>query len=125
MLRSQLPDGVRQEVWAHLRVHYAIRWLMHTVALEADTDPDGSASPEPCGSHAAARRPTPVFPPDTLDAAHSRAREEIAFELLPPRRPRANACIVKRKMSNYGVKRAEHRNPPRPQQPSLRIPEPK
>jgi hypothetical protein len=27
-------------VWAHLCVHYAIRWLMHTVALEVDTDPD-------------------------------------------------------------------------------------
>ena len=38
--RSQTPDGVRQEVWAYLCVHYAIRWLMHTVALEADTDPD-------------------------------------------------------------------------------------
>ena len=37
---SQTPDGVRQEVWACLCVHYAIRWLMHTVALEADTDPD-------------------------------------------------------------------------------------
>ena len=40
VLRSQTPDGVRQEVWACLCVHYAIRWLMHTVALEADTDPD-------------------------------------------------------------------------------------
>ena len=40
VLRSQLPDGVRQEVWAYLCVHHAIRWLMHTVALEADTDPD-------------------------------------------------------------------------------------
>jgi hypothetical protein len=40
VLRSQLPFGVRQEVWAYLCVHYAIRWLMHTVALEADTDPN-------------------------------------------------------------------------------------
>jgi hypothetical protein len=40
VLRSQTPDGVRQEVSACLCVHYAIRWLMHTVALEADTDPD-------------------------------------------------------------------------------------
>jgi hypothetical protein len=40
VLRSKMPDGVRQEVWGYLCVHYAIRWLMHTVALEADTDPD-------------------------------------------------------------------------------------
>jgi hypothetical protein len=40
VLRSKMPDGVIQEVWGHLCVHYAIRWLMHTVALQADTDPD-------------------------------------------------------------------------------------
>jgi hypothetical protein len=40
VLRSKMPDGVRQEVWGYLCVHYAIRWLMHTVALDADTDPD-------------------------------------------------------------------------------------
>jgi len=33
---------------------------------------------------------------------------------LPPRRLRANPRVVKRKMSNYAVKRAEHRNPPKP-----------
>jgi transposase IS4-like protein/DDE family transposase len=40
VLRSKLPDGVLQEIWGHLCVHYAIRWLMHTVAVEADADPD-------------------------------------------------------------------------------------
>jgi hypothetical protein len=40
VLRSKMPDGVTQEVWGHLCLHYAIRWLMHTVALEADADPD-------------------------------------------------------------------------------------
>jgi hypothetical protein len=40
VLRSRDPDGVRQEVWAHLLVHYAIRTLMHQAALEAQVDPD-------------------------------------------------------------------------------------
>jgi len=40
VLRSKLPDGVRQEVYGYLCVHYAIRWLMHSVASESDTDPD-------------------------------------------------------------------------------------
>ena len=40
VLRSKLPAGVIQELYGYLCVHYAIRWLMHTVALEADTDPD-------------------------------------------------------------------------------------
>jgi hypothetical protein len=29
VLRSRSADGVEQEVWAHLLVHYAIRSLMH------------------------------------------------------------------------------------------------
>jgi len=40
VLRSKLPDGVIQEIYGHLCVHYAIRWLMHTVAIEVDADPD-------------------------------------------------------------------------------------
>ena len=39
---------------------------------------------------------------------------EIARELLPERRLRAAARVVKRKMSKFGVKRAAHRNWPRP-----------
>ena len=49
-----------------------------------------------------------------LDAAHEQATQELLFELLPPRRLRANPRVVKRKMSNYNVKRPEHRNPPKP-----------
>ncbi len=40
VLRSKDPDGVRQEVWAHLLVHYAIRALMHQAALVGEVDPD-------------------------------------------------------------------------------------
>ncbi len=40
VLRSKMPDGVVQEAYGYLCVHYAIRWLMHTVAAEARADPD-------------------------------------------------------------------------------------
>lgn len=40
VLRSKQPDGVIQELYGYLCVHYAIRWLMHTVALEGAEDPD-------------------------------------------------------------------------------------
>jgi DDE family transposase len=40
VLRSKDPDGVRQEVWAHLLVHYAIRTLMHQAALVGEVDPN-------------------------------------------------------------------------------------
>jgi len=40
ILRSKTPDGVEQEVWAHLLVHYALRTLMHHAAQAEDLDPD-------------------------------------------------------------------------------------
>jgi Insertion element 4 transposase N-terminal/Transposase DDE domain len=40
VLRSRYPDGVLQEVWGFLLVHWAIRELMHTAALDGDIDPD-------------------------------------------------------------------------------------
>jgi hypothetical protein len=40
VLRSHAPDGVQQEVWGFLLVHYAIRALMHQAALDARIDPD-------------------------------------------------------------------------------------
>ncbi|WP_238412717.1 IS4 family transposase [Saccharothrix deserti] len=39
VLRSRSPDGVEQEVWGHLLVHYAIRSLMHTAATGQRPDP--------------------------------------------------------------------------------------
>jgi Insertion element 4 transposase N-terminal/Transposase DDE domain len=40
VLRSRSPGLVAQEVWAHLLVHYALRAVLHTAALEQDLDPD-------------------------------------------------------------------------------------
>jgi hypothetical protein len=40
VLRSRTPDGVEQEVWGFLLVHWAIRELMHAAALDGGTDPD-------------------------------------------------------------------------------------
>jgi Transposase DDE domain. len=40
VLRSRSPDGVEQEIWGHLLVHYAIRSLMHTAAAPEYLDTD-------------------------------------------------------------------------------------
>ncbi len=40
VLRSKSPELAAQEVWAHLLVHYALRAVMHTAALEEGLDPD-------------------------------------------------------------------------------------
>jgi formamidase len=49
-----------------------------------------------------------------LTVAVSSAIAEVSWELLPTRRLRSAARVVKRKMSNYGVKRPEHRSWPQP-----------
>jgi hypothetical protein len=54
------------------------------------------------------------FPPLTIATAHEHAITEILAERLEPRRLRTNPRVIKRKMSNWGVKRPEHRNPPKP-----------
>ena len=40
VLRSRLPDLVRQEIWAWLSVHYAVATLVARAAEAADMDPD-------------------------------------------------------------------------------------
>ena len=40
VLRSKTPDGVIQEVYGHLCVHYAIRSLIHSAATDSGHDPD-------------------------------------------------------------------------------------
>lgn len=46
--------------------------------------------------------------------ASRQAASEILFEPLGRRRLRSNPRVVKRKMSNFAVKRPEHRNWPKP-----------
>lgn len=40
VLRSRTPDGVRQEVWAHLILHFGARTLMYEASLNMVDDPD-------------------------------------------------------------------------------------
>jgi len=40
VLRSRKPDGVIQELYGFLNVHYAIRWLLHQAAIGQGVDPD-------------------------------------------------------------------------------------
>ena len=55
--------------------------------------------------------------PEQRQALYERMVREIATKLLPPRRARSNARVVKRKMSNFKLKREEHYQPPIPEHP--------
>ncbi|WP_425300868.1 hypothetical protein [Nocardia wallacei] len=105
VLRSRSPEGVEQEVWGHLLVHYAIRTLMHDTADHARVDADRLSFTR---SIRLARRQVTAqagFSPDHLAAALAEGLREIARHLLPTRRGRTNPRVVKRKMSSFKVKR--------------------
>ena len=85
--------------------HFAIRGLMHEAALKADEDPDRLSS---CMRFAlsVANSPAPsLFPPHQLRAWHDAVLDEILQERLGARRNRRNKRGVKRKMSNFPLRR--------------------
>lgn len=116
ILRSRTPDGVYQEAWGYLCVHYALRALIHTAADHSDIDPDRISFTK--ALHAARRSVrTGLTGTINLAVAIGRATTELVHGLLPKRRLRANARVVRRKMSSYNVKRAPHRTWPTPTLP--------
>jgi hypothetical protein len=118
VLRSKKPDGVRQEAYAYLCLHYAIRVLMHDAASSGDLDPDRVSFTRALRAARRSVRSGVGTASHAVDLALQAAIAEITRELLPERRLRAAARVVKRKMSNYGVKRSEHRSWPRPTMPA-------
>jgi hypothetical protein len=114
-LRSRTPVGVIQELYGLLLAHYAVRVLMHAAALTVDVDPDRLSF-----AHALeiVRDAVPEFqqvPPAQHQALYARMLREIAAKRLPERHLRINPRVVKRKMSKFLRKRAEHYQPLKPQ----------
>lgn len=110
-LRSETPDGVRQELFALSLGHFVVRALMFQAArpLELDTDRLSFVHcfrvlqcrlPE-CDSRTAS----------SLDAWYQTLLEEIRSEAIGPRRNRINPRVIKRKMSKWPKARAHHRKP--------------
>jgi hypothetical protein len=113
-LRSLTPAGVIQELYGVLLAHYAVRVLMHEAALKADVDVDRLSF-----VHAleVVRDAVPEFQMVAAAqqmALYERMLSDIAAKRLPARRLRSNARVVKRKMSKFKLKRAEHYRPPKP-----------
>jgi hypothetical protein len=113
-LRSRSPVGVIQELYGLLIAHYVVRCLMYEAAVQADLEPHqlsfvnavqviGEAIPE-----------FQMTAPDQLPQLYARLLRDIAAERLPKRRLRSNPRVVKRKMSNFRLKRPEHQHWPQP-----------
>jgi hypothetical protein len=114
ILRSRTHEGVYQEAWGCLCVHYALRALIHA-ADQGDLDPDRISFTKTLH---AARRSVRTGLIDTVNLATAlrHASPRSCTRCCPKRRLRANARVGRRKMSN-NVKRATHRAWPTPTLP--------
>lgn len=113
-LRSLKPVGVIQELYGLLIAHYAVRFLMHEAARQADLDPDRLSFVHALRVIADAIPEFQMVTLDQLDQLHARLLQDIADGRIPERRQRSNPRVVKRKMSNFRLKRPEHQNWPQP-----------
>ena len=110
-LRSETPEGVRQELYALSLGHFIIRSLMFEAARPLKLDVDRLSFvncfrilqcrlPE-CDSRTAG----------SLQAWYDMLLVEIRSERIAPRRNRINPRVIKRKMSKWPKKRGLHLKP--------------
>lgn len=109
VLRSQSPVGVVQELYGVLLAHYALRVLMHEAALAAGIDPDRLSFVHALEGIRDAIPEFQMTVPAQRPELFVRMLRDMAAKRLPKRRPRVNPRVVKRKMSNFKLKRPEHR----------------
>src|SRR3954451_12295788 len=113
VLRSQTPVGVVQELYGLLLGHYVIRVLMQEAAASQGIDPQRV-------SFTGALKILRCRLAECPAGRRGRSRwyhnlvAEVAEEVLEERRDRINPRVIKRKMSNWRKKRAEHRKYPQP-----------
>jgi hypothetical protein len=106
VLRSRLPDLVRQEIWAWLSVHYALAVLIARAAEAADLDPDRISYTRTLRLVRRTATGTAAFPPDDWDEALPVILADIADKPNPERRDRSCPRAVKRARHNsYPVKK--------------------
>lgn len=116
-LRSQHPVGVVQELYGLLVAHYAVRAVMADAAAAAGVPPTRLSFTH---TLRVLRDALPVLlrtPASHRRAFHRALLADVAALHLPPRRDRTNPRVVKQKMSNFRVKRPEHRRPQPPTRP--------
>ncbi|MHB0870821.1 MAG: IS4 family transposase [Chloroflexota bacterium] len=116
-LRSKKPVGVIQELYALLIAHYVVRHTMHEAALQEDLDPDRLSFTKAVSLICDAIPEFQMAVPEQHAALYRRLLGDIARQLLPKREGRSNPRVVKRKMSNFRLKRAEHQHWPQPSVP--------
>lgn len=111
-LRSETPDGVRQELYALSLAHFVVRALMYEAARPANLDTD-RLSFTGCLRILQCRLPEcDSRTPRSFQEWYDGVLWELLQEKIPTRRNRINPRVIKRKMSKWNKKRPEHRHLP-------------
>ena len=113
-LRSRTPRGIVQEIYGVLTAYNAIRRVMFEAAGTVNMDPRRMKFTD---SLRIIRESIPhmrAAPPQQLPKMYNALLAQIASDPLPPRDNRINPRVVRRKMSNFLMKR---HSDPKPRHP--------
>ena len=113
-LRSRTPVGVLQEVYGLLLAHYVVRAVMADAAATAGLPPTRLRFLATLHLIRATLPEAHRTAPGDHPRLYRQLLADAAAHPLPPRRDRSNPRVVKRKMSNFGVKSPTHRRWPQP-----------
>lgn len=111
VLRSLTPEGVRQEVYAILLAHYAVRFWMHQAADQAQVDPDRLSFTEAIFVLTETTRDLAQLDPCEQEGLLQEMCERLAAHSMPPRRLRVNPRVLKKLYRKY---KRKPRNVPAP-----------
>lgn len=113
-LRSLHPVGVIQEVYALLLAHFVVRSVMHQAAVAHALDPDRLSFVNSLRLLCDALPEFQLVDPSDHPRLWTRLLSDLAHFRLPERANRSNPRVVKRKMSNFKLKRPQHHPWPQP-----------
>lgn len=113
-LRSLKPVGVIQELYGLLLAHFVVRAVMHEAAVTYELDPERLSFLNSLRLINDAIYDFQLIDPVDHPRLWQRLLRDIVAFRLPEREDRINPRVVKRKMSNFKLKRPEHWNPPKP-----------
>ncbi len=104
VLRSKTPEGVRQELYATVLAHYAVRSLMVQAAAQANVDPDRLSFTAALFQVQEAIDDGMTFAPEHGPRLLGGLLARLAQAILPPRRLRVNRREIKQVYKKYKPK---------------------
>ena len=112
VLRSQRPDGVRQEIFALLISHFIIRKIAFDASLKAGVVPTRISFTATFKIFQSKLAEVTII--GNVKKWYQLIVEEAAKEVIPPRTGRINPRVLKKTTSAWTKKRDKHRKPKQP-----------